>query len=114
MHIDNIRVYYCKDIKISMEFAKECIKQLDSLHIVNKSGYVDDSGKEWTLSKHIMYNNIIKIHITCRKIYDIMYKKFITKQAYIYPIYLNIYEDSEEYHVINLDEWRVFVSTRIL
>ena len=74
---EKMRVYYCNDMNISIEFARDCVEQLNALEFANNAGFVDDSGREWTLSKCYRSNNDIEIRIKCRKIYDQKYKKFV-------------------------------------
>ena len=109
------RVYYCNDINKSMEFAKICITQLDALHIANHAGFIDEIGREWTLSKykpqHKPRENRIEIKIKCRKVYDETIKKFVTKEAHVFPLrqYLDRIS-AEHYHIIKMKEWCVAVN----
>ena len=120
------RVYYCNDINKSMEFAKVCITQLDALNIANHAGFIDEIGREWTLSRykpqhipqhipqykpqHKPQENRIEIKIQCRKVYDETIKKFVTKEAHVFPLrqYLDRIS-ADHYHVIKMKEWCVAV-----
>jgi hypothetical protein len=111
---EKMRVYYCNDMNISIEFARDCVEQLNALEFANNAGFVDDSGREWTLSKCYRSNNDIEIRIKCRKIYDQKYKKFVTKQAHIYPLNQRLHGNMDDGHLVNLDNWCINVNTRLL